>query len=177
MVPEISIHCSRSIFGEGEASIKGIRVKSISDSFTLSYELQYKLGIKLKKGTSERTQPIPLPKTTTKYTKLFLRTQPTSRESLQWQEALGFFRWLTPVVYLTKFPKPGCASESLGVLSKNRYFRALPQIFNIRAPTEEARILLFLNTPKAAHPQNHMRNNWFNTWTFSWDQSGHLVGE
>lgn len=75
MVPEISIHCSRYIFGEEKASIKRIRVKNISDSFILLYELHYKLGIELKQVLQKKTQLIPHPKTTTKYSKLLLSNQ------------------------------------------------------------------------------------------------------
>lgn len=144
MVPEISIHCSRYIFGEGKGSIKRIRVKNISDSFILSYELHYKLGIKLKQVPQKEPSSslIPRPPLNTQYCSWVINKP--QLECLQWQEVLGFIRWPTPMVYLAEFPKSGCASESPGMLSKNRYFKALPQTGDIKALTPRARIYFLI---------------------------------
>lgn len=172
-VPEISIPCSRYIFGEGKASIKRIVVKSTSDSFILSYELHYKLGNwDLKKvPQKERSSSLsPRPPLNTQSCSWVIGR--LSLECLQWQEALSFIKWPTPTVYLAELSL--AVHQNLQrMLSKNRHFRALPRTYP-RAPTQRARINLFsssssffFNTPKAAHPQNHTEHYWFNMLTFS----------
>lgn len=73
------------------------------------------------------------------------------------------------MVYLAEFPKPGCASESPGLLSKNRYFRALLQTYKIRPLTQGTKNLLyfFVTFPRQLVHRTTSEHYWFNMLTYS----------
>lgn len=148
-MPEISIHCSRYICGEGKSSIK-------RDQALLHLRVNYttRPGIWEFKKELRENSAVPLPETTTKYTKLLSSNQqasagiPPGTGSPQLHGAAhsnGLFSRASPA---------WLCSRISGDASKNQIYQGLTP--NLPHQTSHIRIsLLFPNSLKAGHPQDH----------------------